>query len=813
VTQPRHRIRRQTFEIAIPQREAAWSIQSELSRIQSQRLEAILDRCLSDFVGPNQIYRIDTLEIDLGRINLKNLEHDLVEKLGPALQEALQRQRREDLEISVQTGDDPLTPSQLELLTFFMQTGALPWWADTASTRIIDRAVGFLLQRRSRPLLWLVRSLLPERVKLLRLVQHCDEERLHALFVALASSARIESTPTVMKLGAALPALLRAQPMHLVASFSRWRSAIFCALLRLTHIDTSGGGSPRLWQAALGHIALEIETTYAALLDWLHKTCPDSRELAWPDETIETIRLLHERQQTTAPLEEAGPASAPSKKEATSRVTVLAAARALLEKLLEPGDLEQTENRVVGPASVPTSSEILQTMADGDARPTTLLELPQHTEGPLLKAPVRPERSAAKLKAPVRPERSAAESKDEAMETAPFDEAQGERSSESRSSENRIGETRSSENRIGENQQFSKSPSADVVVRAADSIAPAANASDILAQLFSRLRKEAVAAADPPATHDENLDGIEDRRAIRDVLDQLQRLGTPLSRLFKELHAQVARAAPHRLAALLRSLKILYQRFTSENVATLAWDLEAGVLHTLREIAAQGFLPPALLRPCIEALRQEEITAAQDEDPQVLKQRARRKAMLEQSLAALAKQTPIDLKHSDVKEAYVENAGLVILWPFLANLFERLELWIDKRFVNPAALHRAVGLMQHLVSGTLEPQEYELTLPKLLCGMEQREVLRFGDPVTEAEAEECATLLSAAILHAKSLGDMPIEELRQSFLLRKGVLSFGPGAWLLRVERADQDVLLQRLPWSVSWLKLPWLETPIQVEW
>ena len=45
------------------------------------------------------------------------------------------------------------------------------------------------------------------------------------------------------------------------------------------------------------------------------------------------------------------------------------------------------------------------------------------------------------------------------------------------------------------------------------------------------------------------------------------------------------------------------------------------------------------------------------------------------------------------------------------------------------------------------------------------------------------------------------------------MLSTRDGAWLLRVERAEYDGLLDRLPWAVSWVKLPWTEVPLAVQW
>ena len=55
--------------------------------------------------------------------------------------------------------------------------------------------------------------------------------------------------------------------------------------------------------------------------------------------------------------------------------------------------------------------------------------------------------------------------------------------------------------------------------------------------------------------------------------------------------------------------------------------------------------------------------------------------------------------------------------------------------------------------------------------------------------------------------------LRGSFLIRKGVLGARDGAWLLRVERASYDVVLDRVPWGMSWVTRPWMEAPLCVDW
>ena len=173
----------------------------------------------------------------------------------------------------------------------------------------------------------------------------------------------------------------------------------------------------------------------------------------------------------------------------------------------------------------------------------------------------------------------------------------------------------------------------------------------------------------------------------------------------------------------------------------------------------------------------------------------------------------LDLGFSDADALYIGNAGLVILWPFLGHFFAHVGLLEDKQFRDVAAQHRAVGLLQYLATGDALFPEYLLPLNKALCGMEVTEVFEFGEPLLETEAEECTNLLSAVIAQAPILRDMSPSGLRGSFLLRQGQLSTRDGQWLLRVERETHDIVLDRFPWGVSIVRLPWMKAMMQVEW
>ncbi len=164
-------------------------------------------------------------------------------------------------------------------------------------------------------------------------------------------------------------------------------------------------------------------------------------------------------------------------------------------------------------------------------------------------------------------------------------------------------------------------------------------------------------------------------------------------------------------------------------------------------------------------------------------------------------------------EVSVPNAGLVVLWPFIGHFFRHLELVQGDRFVSPPARHRAVGLLMHVASGDRFPNELESPLARVLCHLPFDQILAFETEVTEREATEGDTLLQAVIAQAPTLRTLTADSLRGTFLLRPGVLSKQGPAWKLQVNRKDHDIVLERVPWSYQWVRLPWMTAPIEVMW
>ena len=165
----------------------------------------------------------------------------------------------------------------------------------------------------------------------------------------------------------------------------------------------------------------------------------------------------------------------------------------------------------------------------------------------------------------------------------------------------------------------------------------------------------------------------------------------------------------------------------------------------------------------------------------------------------------------DLEEGvHIGCAGVVLLHPFLPRLFAALGIATEKELLQP---ERALALLHFLATGQRSAPEYELLLPKLLCNVPLDEPVKSRIELTSAEEEEAVALLSAVIRHWSALGDTSVDGLRGSFLVRPGQLSRRGSDDLLQVEARSYDLLLDRLPWGVGLIQLPWMKNILWVEW
>ncbi len=178
-----------------------------------------------------------------------------------------------------------------------------------------------------------------------------------------------------------------------------------------------------------------------------------------------------------------------------------------------------------------------------------------------------------------------------------------------------------------------------------------------------------------------------------------------------------------------------------------------------------------------------------------------------------AGRSPLSLEE-EAAGLFVNQSGLVILHPFLQLYFEDVGLVEGDAFRDEVAQQTAIYLLHYLATGQTDAPEYELVLPKLLCGWSLNEPVARGLVLPDAALAEGENLLQAVIHHWQVLKSTSPDGLREGFLQRGGKLTrLDEGDWRLQVEQTAIDVLLSRLPWGFNVVKLPWMDSMLMVEW
>jgi hypothetical protein len=161
------------------------------------------------------------------------------------------------------------------------------------------------------------------------------------------------------------------------------------------------------------------------------------------------------------------------------------------------------------------------------------------------------------------------------------------------------------------------------------------------------------------------------------------------------------------------------------------------------------------------------------------------------------------------------DAGLILLHPFLPRLFAATGIATkDSRFLPPAGLPLAAALLHWLATGHDDVIEFELSLSKVLLGLSPDDPLPVAEGLlSDEDRGEGEALLAAVGDHWSALGQTSATGLRASFLQRRGMLRDDDLGWRLRIETKSFDMLLGQLPWSITHVKLPWMNKPIFTDW
>lgn len=181
----------------------------------------------------------------------------------------------------------------------------------------------------------------------------------------------------------------------------------------------------------------------------------------------------------------------------------------------------------------------------------------------------------------------------------------------------------------------------------------------------------------------------------------------------------------------------------------------------------------------------------------------------EEVVQQVKKDTPVNSKQGIA----ISNSGLILAWPFIATLFNKIGLLEKNKFIDDHSQQKAVLLTQYLTNFSTDFEESDLALNKLLCGLKISDFVDVSIELSDYEKETAAFLLNAIIQNWEKLNKTSITTLQETFLQREGILESFEKDYKLHVSSKAFDLLLKTIPWNISMIQTTFMEIRILVEW
>lgn len=190
-----HLIQRQLIELTVRKPLAGAALQDQISLLYRKHIVPLVDQVCSELGKPDRIYRIDSLQLDLGTLHEPELEQQFVAKVKTELRKALGRQIRIQEDSAADGANSPKTLSALELFARFARSGNLPWWAGQQQRGLLHENVRQLLEQQPAALRALLQELLNESNACRRITIQYVDGRLAQFCTLLAPALAQNNSP------------------------------------------------------------------------------------------------------------------------------------------------------------------------------------------------------------------------------------------------------------------------------------------------------------------------------------------------------------------------------------------------------------------------------------------------------------------------------------------------------------------------------------------------------------------------------------------------------------------------------------------
>lgn len=177
--------------------------------------------------------------------------------------------------------------------------------------------------------------------------------------------------------------------------------------------------------------------------------------------------------------------------------------------------------------------------------------------------------------------------------------------------------------------------------------------------------------------------------------------------------------------------------------------------------------------------------------------------------------SPLFLKDEIVPEIpanhYVNNAGLILLHPFLKQLFLNCELLNKDNTIKDQEV--AAHLLHYTATAKEQDYENEMLFEKLLCNIPLSQTINRNIILPEAFKKHSNEMLRAALDHWPVMKNSSVALLQNEYLQRPGKIILTGDNPKVLVERKTQDILLDKISWNIGIVKLAWKNKVIFVDW
>jgi len=171
------------------------------------------------------------------------------------------------------------------------------------------------------------------------------------------------------------------------------------------------------------------------------------------------------------------------------------------------------------------------------------------------------------------------------------------------------------------------------------------------------------------------------------------------------------------------------------------------------------------------------------------------------------------ISDSNDYEFIVKNAGLALLHPFLKQFFRNLGFLSPENKILETYHSEALGVLHYLANKQENPEEHELICEKFLCDIPFKQAISPIKRLSKKQKTACADLLDSVLSHWTALKTKNIDVLRNEFLAREGKITMHTEKEKLFIQRKTIDIMLDKLPWSLSFMKFPWKKNMVILEW